>query len=68
METERVEHLEEQIAQWRGYMRHGRAINSPDREELERQLRDQVASLVDVGLEFDPGLPAAQCLGATGGT
>lgn len=53
METERVEHLEEQIAQWRGYMRHGRAINSPDREELERQLRDQVASLVDVGLEFD---------------
>jgi hypothetical protein len=35
--------LEEQIAQWRGYLRRRRAINGPDVEELEGHLRDQMA-------------------------
>ena len=45
--------LEEQIALWRGYLRSRRAIHSPDVEELESHLRDQVAALVDAGLAAD---------------
>ena len=45
--------LEEQIAQWRGYLRRRRAINGPDVEELEGHLRDQVAVLTEAGLAGD---------------
>jgi len=42
--------LEEQIAQWRAYVRRRRAITGPDVEELETHLRDQVAALIEAGL------------------
>jgi hypothetical protein len=45
--------LEEQIAQWRGYLRRRRAITGPDVEELEGHLRDQVAGLTGAGLAAD---------------
>src|SRR5438876_147978 len=45
--------LEEQIAQWRFYLRRRRAIHGPDVEELETHLRDQVAVLTDAGLTGD---------------
>jgi hypothetical protein len=45
--------LEEQIAQWRTYVRRQRALNGPDVEELEGHLRDQVVALTDVGLAGD---------------
>jgi hypothetical protein len=45
--------LEEQIAQWRAYLRRRRAINGPDVEELEGHLRDQVAVLTQAGLAGD---------------
>lgn len=45
--------LEEQIAQWRQYLRRRRAINGPDVEELEGHLRDQMAALTGAGLAGD---------------
>ena len=45
--------LEEQISQWRLYLRRRRAINGPDVEELEGHLRDQVAALTNAGLAGD---------------
>jgi hypothetical protein len=45
--------LEEQISQWRLYLRRRRAINGPDVEELEGHLRDQVAALTNAGLTGD---------------
>jgi hypothetical protein len=45
--------LEEQIAQWRGYLRRRRAMNGPDVEELEGHLRDQVMVLTGAGLAAD---------------
>ncbi len=45
--------LEEQIAQWRQYLRRRRAIDGPDVEELEGHLRDQVAALTKAGLAGD---------------
>ena len=45
--------LEEQIAQWRVYLRRRRAIDGPDVEELEGHLRDQVAALTNAGLAGD---------------
>ena len=45
--------IEEQIAEWRGYLRRRRAINGPDVEELEGHLRDQVAVLTGAGLAAD---------------
>jgi len=45
--------LEEQIAQWRDYVRRRRAITGPDVEELEAHLRDQVAALTEAGLAED---------------
>ncbi len=45
--------LEEQVALWRTYLRRRRTIHSPDVEELEAHLRDQVAALVDAGLAAD---------------
>jgi hypothetical protein len=45
--------LEEQIDQWRGYLRRRRAIHPVDVAELEDHLREQVAVLVDAGLTTD---------------
>ena len=47
--------LEEQIDQWRSYLRRRQAIHSVDVAELEDHLREQVAGLVDAGLKpVDP--------------
>ena len=45
--------LEEQIAQWRTYLRRRKALHGPDVEELEGHLRDQLAALTEVGLAGD---------------
>ena len=45
--------LEEQIAEWRAYLRRRRAIHSCDVEELEGHLRDQLAVLAEAGLAAD---------------
>src|ERR671931_387553 len=45
--------LEEQINQWRSYLRRRQAIHSVDVAELEDHLREQVAVLVDAGLATD---------------
>ena len=42
--------LEEQIAQWRGYLRRRQAFDRQDVEELEGHLRDQVSGLTSAGL------------------
>lgn len=51
-----VEHavaLEEQIDQWRSYLRRRQAIHAVDVAELEDHLREQVAALVAAGLTTD---------------
>ncbi|OFW04922.1 MAG: hypothetical protein A3I61_17110 [Acidobacteria bacterium RIFCSPLOWO2_02_FULL_68_18] len=45
--------IEEQIAQWRAYLRRRRVIEGPDVEELEDRLRDQIAALIAAGLAGD---------------
>jgi hypothetical protein len=45
--------LEEQIDQWRSYLRRRQAIHSMDVAELEDHLREQVAALVGAGLAAD---------------
>ncbi len=45
--------LEEQIAQWRAYLRRRQALNGPDVEELEGHLRDQLVALTEAGLTGD---------------
>ena len=45
--------LEEQIDQWRNYLRRRQAIHSVDVAELEDHLREQVAVLIDAGLATD---------------
>jgi hypothetical protein len=45
--------LEEQIEQWRSYLRRRQAIQSVDVAELEDHLREQVAGLVAAGLATD---------------
>jgi hypothetical protein len=45
--------LEEQIGQWRSFLRRRQAIHSVDVAELEDHLREQVATLVDAGLATD---------------
>src|SRR5437016_9330690 len=45
--------LEEQIDQWRTYLRHRQAIHTTDIAELEDHLREQVAGLVSAGLATD---------------
>ena len=45
--------LEEQIAQWRGYVRRRSAIDGQDVHELEGHLRDQIAALTTAGLAGD---------------
>jgi hypothetical protein len=45
--------LEEQIDQWRSYLRRRQAIHTVDIAELEDHLREQVAVLADAGLDAD---------------
>ena len=45
--------LEEQIAQWRAYLRRRQAVQGPDVEELEGHLRDQLVALTEAGLTGD---------------
>jgi hypothetical protein len=45
--------LEEQIAQWRAYLRRRQAVHGPDVEELEGHLRDQLGALTEAGLAED---------------
>jgi hypothetical protein len=45
--------LEEQIAQWRGFLRRRQAIHDADVAELEDHLRDQVSVLMTAGLTGD---------------
>jgi hypothetical protein len=45
--------LEDQIAQWRTYLRRRKALHGPDVEELEGHLRDQLAALTEAGLAGD---------------
>jgi hypothetical protein len=45
--------LEEQIAQWRSYVRRRHGLHGPDVEELEGHLRDQLAVLTEAGLTGD---------------
>lgn len=49
----RDDRLEAQIAQWRGFLRRRRAVHAVDIEELEAHLRDQVAALIEAGLDTD---------------
>jgi hypothetical protein len=45
--------IEEQIGEWRMYLRRRRTIHDPDVEELEGHLRDELAALADAGLAED---------------
>ncbi len=45
--------LEEQIGQWRSYLRRRQTIHSVDVAELEDHLREQVTVLMDAGLATD---------------
>ena len=42
--------LEDQIAQWREYLRRRQAFHGSDVEELEAHLRDQLTALTEAGL------------------
>jgi hypothetical protein len=55
MMTEHTDHaaLEEQLDQWRGYVRRRRAISAADVDEMEDHLRGQVADLTASGLDDD---------------
>jgi len=45
--------FEDQIAQWRSYVRRRQGLHGPDVEELEAHLRDQLAALTEAGLTGD---------------
>lgn len=45
--------LEEQIGQWRNYLRRRQAIHTVDVVELEDHLREQVTALIEAGLTTD---------------
>src|SRR5262245_16860301 len=51
--------LENQIAEWRAYLHRRKALHSPDVEELEGHLRDQLAALTEAGLAGDEAVPVA---------
>src|SRR5437867_1474895 len=53
MTTSADQPLEDQIAEWRAYLRRRKALHSPDVEELEGHLRDQLAALTEAGLAGD---------------
>jgi hypothetical protein len=48
-----TEALEEQIAEWRGFVERGPAVDDRDVEELEAHLREQIADLDAAGLAAD---------------
>jgi hypothetical protein len=57
--------LEEQISQWRSYLRRRQAIQAVDAAELEDHLREHVASLQAAGLSADEAfLVAVKRMGA----
>jgi hypothetical protein len=57
--------LEDQIAQWRTYLRRRKALHGSDVEELEGHLRDQLAALTQAGLAGDEAfLVAVKRLGS----
>src|SRR5688500_19150642 len=57
--------LEQQIDHWRSYLRHRQAIHPVDVAELEDHLREQIAGLMDVGLDADEAcLVAVKRMGA----
>jgi hypothetical protein len=57
--------LEEQIAQWRNYLRSRQAIHAVDIAELEDHLREQIAGLTGAGLAPDEAfLVAVKRLGS----
>jgi len=57
--------LEEQITQWRSYLRNRQAIHDVDIAELEDHLREQIAALTDAGLSPDEAfLVAVKRLGS----
>jgi hypothetical protein len=65
MASDQTSWLEEQIDQWRGYLRRRQAIHSVDVAELEDHLREQVAGLVKSGLATDEAfLVAVKRMGA----
>src|SRR6266516_4541859 len=45
--------LEDQITEWRTYLRRRNAVNGADVEELEGHLRDQLTALIEAGLTGD---------------
>ena len=45
--------LEQQIDQWRAYVSSRQAVHGPDVEELEGHLRDQLMTLIEIGLSQD---------------
>jgi len=45
--------LDSQIEQWRNYLRRRQAIHAVDIDELEDHLREQVAGLIESGLEVE---------------
>ena len=51
--SDQVAALEQQIDQWRSYLRRRQAIHSVDVAELEDHLREQVAALTEAGLAID---------------
>jgi len=53
MKTFADQPIEDQIAQWRTYLRQRQAVHGPDVEELEGHLRDQLAALTAAGLAAD---------------
>src|SRR6266511_4646077 len=53
MRTFSSQPLEEQIAQWRAYLRRRQALHDSDIEELEGHLRDQLTALTEAGLAGD---------------
>jgi hypothetical protein len=63
--SEGAARLEEQIDQWRSYLRRRQAIHPVDVVELEDHLREQIAVLADAGLASDEAfLVAVKRMGA----
>ena len=59
--------LEEQIAEWRAYLRRRQGVHRSDVEELEGHLRDQLVALTEAGLSGDEAfLVAVKRMGSVG--
>src|SRR5574338_215178 len=53
MSTHESEQLEDQINQWRSFLKHRQVIHSTDVAELEDHLREQIDGLTKAGLAAD---------------